>query len=506
MSRRNPQVCDTAARYPEQVQRALRFFTKTREADIRASYKRFQPTAKGTLEAMLFGALHLLSLLDEQGNDLTSVVTLESDVFWALYNDVETFPRSTAYQKTTVGIEGSGLVKLSYTLTKHGGALVGLRDDEHCRFIPDCAPRVHNAVIQDSMHECVSSCNYCGLRVPTLVCDSCQRASWCSHKCKLESGHSIRCCNMTGSIRVVAGHACSSPCFPLGVTLEDEGGFKILPASSVFRYFNLKPTSLHTDIPDGFWPFLSSNTASTAVSDLVEQASRDQALRQALVEEMRNSVMEFANRLIEDDVQERQDGQKRSRKSLQRERRRHAAQQQATRVIIEEELVRKAEIEDLCRKMQQHGVKAYQDEKEALKFEQVAARVMDIALEALAENILGDQVQAVAHELRELREAQAMEAAQVAEEQRRRLEQQRKAVEQEKQERQLRLAVKRREQQAEQERQQECIICLDAKKCVACVPCGHVVACLGCQPELERAFPNECPTCRVPRGSLLRIF
>jgi len=48
-----------------------------------------------------------------------------------------------------------------------------------------------------------------------------------------------------------------------------------------------------------------------------------------------------------------------------------------------------------------------------------------------------------------------------------------------------------------------CVICLDAKKGYACVPCGHLCLCGGCA---AGAKPTECPICRGPISTIVKIF
>jgi len=49
--------------------------------------------------------------------------------------------------------------------------------------------------------------------------------------------------------------------------------------------------------------------------------------------------------------------------------------------------------------------------------------------------------------------------------------------------------------------QDACVVCLDQKAIMAFVPCGHRCVCEGCS-----AILNDCPMCRAPKQSVVRIF
>ena len=46
-----------------------------------------------------------------------------------------------------------------------------------------------------------------------------------------------------------------------------------------------------------------------------------------------------------------------------------------------------------------------------------------------------------------------------------------------------------------------CVVCLDQKAVMAFMPCGHRCVCEGCAPAL-----SECPMCRSPKQSVVRIY
>jgi hypothetical protein len=49
--------------------------------------------------------------------------------------------------------------------------------------------------------------------------------------------------------------------------------------------------------------------------------------------------------------------------------------------------------------------------------------------------------------------------------------------------------------------EEECVVCREHKRCLAFQPCGHVPACHRCAAQID-----QCPMCRQPVKSTLRIF
>ncbi len=51
--------------------------------------------------------------------------------------------------------------------------------------------------------------------------------------------------------------------------------------------------------------------------------------------------------------------------------------------------------------------------------------------------------------------------------------------------------------------QNDCAMCMDARRTDACVPCGHKCACAECG---RRLVGQPCPVCRRPVTAMMKIF
>ena len=51
-----------------------------------------------------------------------------------------------------------------------------------------------------------------------------------------------------------------------------------------------------------------------------------------------------------------------------------------------------------------------------------------------------------------------------------------------------------------------CVICLMEEACMVAIPCGHVGTCISCWETYSISGDNNCPLCRIPVHSAIRIF
>lgn len=51
-----------------------------------------------------------------------------------------------------------------------------------------------------------------------------------------------------------------------------------------------------------------------------------------------------------------------------------------------------------------------------------------------------------------------------------------------------------------------CVVCMERQSDCAVVPCGHLCGCEGCLNEIKNSASPQCPMCRGPVTSLIRIF
>lgn len=58
----------------------------------------------------------------------------------------------------------------------------------------------------------------------------------------------------------------------------------------------------------------------------------------------------------------------------------------------------------------------------------------------------------------------------------------------------------------EEEEPKCCIVCFDAPLEAVLVPCGHFALCMGCAGRIKESNAADCPVCRNPILSFVKLF